>query len=165
MIFMGEEWGARTPWQFFSAFPDPALREAVRVGRTAEFAEHGWGDAAVPDPNAEQTFLDSKLDWDEPAREPHRWILHTYRDLVALRKAHPELSAPWLEDVEVEVDETARTIVLHRGALRLAVNLGGAAATLTMDAPVSGVLLASEPPKAEGRELTVAAESFAVVAL
>ncbi|MGD9529678.1 malto-oligosyltrehalose trehalohydrolase [Pseudonocardia sp.] len=165
MIFMGEEWGARTPWRFFSSFPDPALREAVRTGRIAEFVEHGWGEAAVPDPNAEQTFLDSKLDWDEPRREPHRWILGTYRELVALRKANPQLSAPWLEDVEVEVDEAARTIVLHRGSLRLAVNLGGAAATLTMDAPVTGVLLASEQPKSEGRELTLAPESFAVVAL
>jgi maltooligosyltrehalose trehalohydrolase len=165
MIFMGEEWGARTPWQFFSYFPDPALREAVRTGRIAEFAEHGWGEATVPDPNAERTFLDSKLDWDEPRREPHRWILGIYRELLALRKANPELSAPWLEDVEVEVDEAARTIVLHRGSLRLVVNLGGAAATLAMDAPVAGVLLACEPPKLEGRELTLAPESFAVVAL
>ncbi|MGE3285374.1 MAG: malto-oligosyltrehalose trehalohydrolase [Pseudonocardia sp.] len=165
MIFMGEEWGARTPWQFFSSFPDPALREAVRTGRTAEFAEHGWGEAAVPDPNAEQTFLDSKLDWDERDREPHRRLLGTYRDLLALRAAYPELSAPWLEDVEVEVDEAARTIVLHRGSLRLVVNLGSAAATLSMDAPVTGVLLASEQPKGDGRELTLAPESFAVVAL
>jgi maltooligosyltrehalose trehalohydrolase len=165
MIFMGEEWGARTPWQFFSYFPDPDLREAVRTGRTAEFAEHGWGDAAVPDPNAEQTFLDSKLDWDEPDREPHRWLLETYQDLIALRKAHAELSSPWLEDVEVEVDEAARTIVLHRGPLRLAVNLGGGTAVLTMDAPVSRILLASDRAKADGRELALAAESYAVVAL
>jgi len=165
MIFMGEEWGARTPWQFFSYFPDPALREAVRTGRLAEFAEHGWGEAAVPDPNSEQTFLDSKLDWDEPAREPHRGLLDNYRNLVALRRAHPELSAPWLEEVEAEVDEAARTVVLHRGALRLAVNLGAGTAELAMDAPIVAVLLASDLAKAEGRELRLAPESYAVVSL
>ncbi|MGQ0576923.1 MAG: malto-oligosyltrehalose trehalohydrolase [Pseudonocardia sp.] len=169
MIFMGEEWGARTPWQFFSCVPDAALRVAVRRGRTAEFAEHGWGDVdggvAVPDPNSEQTFLDSKLDWDELDREPHRWLFETYQDLIALRKVHPELSSPWLEDVEVEVDDGARTVVLHRGSLRLAVNLGGATAVLAMDAPVTRVLLASDRAKADGRELALAAESYAVVSL
>ncbi|MGH4017344.1 MAG: malto-oligosyltrehalose trehalohydrolase, partial [Pseudonocardiaceae bacterium] len=66
MIFMGEEWGAATPFQFFSHLPDAALRNAIREGRYAEFAGHGWADATVPDPNDEQTFLRSKLDWSEP---------------------------------------------------------------------------------------------------
>jgi len=165
MIFMGEEWGARTPWQFFSFFPDAGLREAVRSGRTAEFAEHGWGDADVPDPNSERTFLDSKLDWDELGRESHRWLFECYQDLIALRKARRELSSPWLEDVEVEVDEQARTVVLHRGTLRLTVNLGAATAMLLMDAPVGRILLASDRAKTDGRELALAPESFAVVAL
>ena len=41
MLFMGEEWGARTPWQFFSDH-EGELGEAVREGRRAEFASHGW---------------------------------------------------------------------------------------------------------------------------
>ena len=165
MIFMGEEWGARTPWQFFSHFPDPALRDAVREGRRGEFAEHGWGEAEVPDPNAEQTFRDSTLDWSEPAKEPHATLLTAYRELIALRKARPELSDPWLDAVEVDVDEDARTLVLHRGRLRLAVNLGSAAATLALDAPVARVLLASAATDADDAALTVDPESFAVVAL
>jgi maltooligosyltrehalose trehalohydrolase len=165
MLFMGEEWGARTPWQFFSHFPDPNLREAVRKGRTAEFAEHGWGDVEVPDPNAEQTFLDSKLDWDEPAREPHATLLTAHRELIALRKAHRELSDPWLEDVEVDVGEDSRTLVLHRGSLRLAVNLGPHAVVLKMDRRVARVLLASEPVEAQDDALTLGPESFAIVKL
>ena len=165
MIFMGEEWGARTPWQFFSHFPDPALRDAVREGRRGEFAEHGWGEAEVPDPNAEQTFRDSTLDWSEPAKEPHATLLTAYRELIALRKARPELSDPWLDAVEVDVDEDARTLVLHRGGLRLAVNLGSAPATLALDAPVARVLLASAATDADDAALTVDPESFAVVAL
>ncbi|MBR7678802.1 malto-oligosyltrehalose trehalohydrolase, partial [Streptomyces daliensis] len=42
MLFMGEEWGAGTPWQFFTDHTDPELAEAVRRGRRREFAAHGW---------------------------------------------------------------------------------------------------------------------------
>ena len=52
MLFMGEEWGASTPWAFFVGFEDPALQDAVREGRRGEFAEHGWGASDVPDPTA-----------------------------------------------------------------------------------------------------------------
>jgi maltooligosyltrehalose trehalohydrolase len=165
MLFMGEEWGARTPWQFFSAFPEASLREAVREGRTAEFAEHGWGDAEVPDPNAESTFLDSKLDWDEPAQEPHATLLRLHRELIALRKAWPELSDPWLDEVEVDINENARTIVLHRGRLRVACNLGTDAVVLALRAPIGRILLASEPVEGDVDALTLGPESFAVVRL
>ncbi|WP_433280254.1 malto-oligosyltrehalose trehalohydrolase [Pseudonocardia xinjiangensis] len=166
MLFMGEEWGARTPWQFFSYFPDPALRDAVREGRTAEFADHGWGeDVAVPDPNAESTFLDSKLDWDEAASEPHATLLKVHRELIALRKAWPELSDPWLDEVEVDVDEAVRTVVLHRGRLRVACNLGGDAVTIALGTPVARILLASEPVEGEADALSLGPESFAIVQL
>jgi maltooligosyltrehalose trehalohydrolase len=166
MLFMGEEWGASTPWRFFSYFPDPELRENVRRGRTEEFAEHGWdAEALVPDPNAESTFTDSKLDWSEPATEPHATVLRTHRDLIALRKARPELTDPWLERLDVTVDEDARTVVLHRGGLRVAVNLGTEPATVTPDRPAGDILLASAEAKVAGGDLTLPAESFAVLAL
>jgi maltooligosyltrehalose trehalohydrolase len=165
MLFMGEEWGASTPWQFFSYFPDEQLRENVRAGRTEEFAEHGWGAAEVPDPNAESTFTNSKLDWAEPDREPHAGLLRIYRDLIALRRARPELTDPWLDRLRVDVDEAARTVVLHRGRLRVLVNLGSSAATAPLDGPVDEVLLASSDAKAEGGAITLPAESFAVVEL
>jgi maltooligosyltrehalose trehalohydrolase len=163
MLFMGEEWGARTPWQFFSYFPDEALRTAVREGRRSEFAEHGWGDVEVPDPDAESTFLDSKLDWDEPNHEPHATLLQVYRELIALRKAWPELSDPWLDEVEVATDDAARTVVLHRGRLRVACNLGAEAVTLDLGGPIRRILLASEPVEGDVEALTVPPEAFAVV--
>ena len=55
MLFMGEEWGARTPWQFFSDH-EGELGEAVRKGRRAEFASHGWAAEDVPDPQDPATF-------------------------------------------------------------------------------------------------------------
>ena len=166
MVFMGEEWGARTPWQFFAHFPDAALNDAVREGRRSEFAEHGWtGDEEVPDPTAEQTFRDSKLDWSESQEEPHATVLTTYRELIALRKARPELSDPWLDEVEVDVDEEARTLVLHRGGLRLAVNLGDETVTFDLGLPIGRVLLASEPVEVDDDALTLGPESFAITEL
>ena len=166
MLFMGEEWGARTPWQFFSHFPDPELREKVREGRTREFAEHGWDAASVvPDPNAESTFLDSKLDWSEPDREPHAALLRIYRELIALRRARPELADPWLDRLRVEVHEAARTVVLHRGRLRVAVNLSDRPTAVALDGPVCEVLLASAEPTVADAELVLPGESFAVVEL
>jgi len=163
MLFMGEEWGARTPWQFFSYFPDEGLREAVRAGRTAEFGEHGWGDVEVPDPNAESTFTDSKLDWDELEQEPHATLLRVYRELIALRRAWPELSDPWLDRVDVDFDDEARTVVLHRGRLRVAANLGADAVSIDLRAPIDRILLASEPAAGEDTALSLDPEAFAVV--
>ncbi len=75
MLFMGEEWGADTPWQFFTDHTDPGLAEAVSEGRRSEFGGHGWGGADVPDPQDKETFLRSKLDWDQPGSEPYRSLL------------------------------------------------------------------------------------------
>jgi maltooligosyltrehalose trehalohydrolase len=165
MIFMGEEWGARTPFQFFSFMPDAELREATRRGRYAEFAEHGWDEADVPDPNDEQTFLRSQLDWSEPDTEPHATLLRTYRELIALRRNHPELSDHRLDAVIVNVDEQARTLVLHRGALRVVVNLGTRRATVALDYPPTQILLASGHAYPAQNAVQLAGESFAVVAV
>ena len=164
MLFMGEEWGATTPWQFFSHFPDAELRENVRLGRIKEFAEHGWDAAAVvPDPNADATFTDSKLDWSEPDKEPHASLLRTYQELIALRRSRPELSDPWLYRLGVDVREADRIIVLRRGALWVAVNLGAAPAVVALGKPAGEMLLASADATIDGTELSLPAESFAVI--
>ncbi|HEX2301718.1 MAG TPA: malto-oligosyltrehalose trehalohydrolase [Pseudonocardiaceae bacterium] len=163
MIFMGEEWGACTPFQFFSRMPDAALREVIREGRYAEFAEHGWDDAAVPDPNDEATFQRSKLDWTEPDTEPHAILLRTYRELIALRRRRPELSDPRLDRLRVSTDTDARTVVLHRGALHVLVNLGAQPSTIALGAPAERVLLASGPVEFTSGGVLLGAESFAVV--
>ncbi len=160
MLFMGEEWGASTPFQFFTSHPEPELGRATAEGRKAEFAEHGWDAAHVPDPQDEQTFLRSKLDWAELAVQPHARVLAVYRDLLALRRSHPELTDPWLNDLEVNYDEDARWIMLHRGRLRVVCNLSAVPVTV----PVTGrVLLAWSEPDVGSAGTTVPGESFAVL--
>ncbi len=91
MIFMGDEWGATTPFQFFVNFEtDPALEEAIRVGRAKEFEKFSSfkgedGKSTVPDPTAIETFQRSKLDWSEIGREPHASIMAETKALLALR--------------------------------------------------------------------------------
>jgi maltooligosyltrehalose trehalohydrolase len=165
MIFMGEEWGAVTPFQFFSFMPDEELREAIRRGRIAEFAEHGWDETGIPDPNEEQTFQRSRLDWSEPGAEPHTTLLRVYRELIALRRCRPELSDPRLDALTVDVDEQSRTLVLHRGELRVVVNLGSQPATVSLDAQPADLLLASGEATTARDALRLTGESFAVVAL
>ncbi|GAA0655703.1 malto-oligosyltrehalose trehalohydrolase [Kitasatospora atroaurantiaca] len=125
MLFMGEEWAAGTPWQYFTSHTDPQLAEAVRQGRRREFTSHGWREEEIPDPQAPATVLASTLDWTEPAREPHAGLLDWYRRLIRLRRTHPELSDPDLSAVRVSYDDEQRWLLVHRGPYRVAVNLGG----------------------------------------
>jgi len=124
MLFMGEEWGASTPWQFFASFPDPELAEAVRTGRRREFGRHGWGESEVPDPMDPATVERSTLDWDELDDPEHLAMLDVYRSLIALRRGHPELCDPSLRDLVVESADDGSWLVMHRGCFRVACRFG-----------------------------------------
>jgi len=124
MLFMGEEWGARTPWQFFTSHPEPELGIATAKGRIEEFARMGWDPAVVPDPQDPATFERSRLDWSELEREPHRALLGRYRELVALRSREPELRSGLLADTRADVDAGRRRVTIERGAVRIRLNLG-----------------------------------------
>jgi maltooligosyltrehalose trehalohydrolase len=89
LLFMGEEYGERRPFQFFTDHIDPAIAEATREGRRREFAFSG----EVPDPQARSTFEDSKLDRSQPDEELRAF----YRELLDLRRELPP-------EIEVEVD-------------------------------------------------------------
>jgi maltooligosyltrehalose trehalohydrolase len=136
MLFMGEEWGASTPWQFFTSYDNPELAEAVRKGRRAEFAGHGWREDEVPDPQDPATRDRSVLDWSEPANPEHAALLRWYRDLISLRRAEPSLLADDLRQVRVEFGET--WLVLSRTGFAVAVNLGPETALLPV--PVGSVV-------------------------
>ncbi|MGH9306506.1 MAG: malto-oligosyltrehalose trehalohydrolase, partial [Acidimicrobiales bacterium] len=85
MVFQGEEWGASTPWCYFTDHADPDLGRAVRDGRRAEFAAFGWDPTIIPDPQDLDTFERSRLDWAEMEVAPHAGLLDWYRRLIALR--------------------------------------------------------------------------------
>ena len=122
MLFMGEEWGASTPWQFFTSHPEPELGTATAEGRIAEFERMGWDPAVVPDPQDPATFQNSKLRWDEANEAEHGRLLAFYQSLIALRRAHAEFTDPRFEKVGVRFDGDARWLILDRGDLSILIN-------------------------------------------
>ena len=165
MLFMGEEWAASTPWQYFTDHTDPALATAVAEGRRAEFGAHGWGPAEVPNPQDQETFLRSRLNWAERDTPRHQEMLAWYAELIALRRAWPELTDPQLDRMEAGYDEEQRWLVLHRGRLRIVASLGEQPLLLPLGAPGATVLAAtSSGVSIEGDHLSLPPASFAVVA-
>jgi maltooligosyltrehalose trehalohydrolase len=150
MLFMGEEWAASSPFQFFSSHPEPELARATAEGRKREFAAHGWDADDIPDPQDPATFERSKLRWDERDDGDHGRVLAFYRDLIALRRSEADLADPWLDDLRIEFDEDARWIVMHRGAFAIACNLGEA----DVDVPVTGAAVLSWGDPQTGAETT-----------
>ncbi|MEN3356538.1 MAG: maltooligosyltrehalose trehalohydrolase [Mycobacteriales bacterium] len=145
MLWMGEEWGATTPWQFFVSHPEPELAETYDISRREEFAGHGWSTSDIPHPQDPETFMRSKLDWKEPEQEEPAALLEWYRRLIALRHARPELTDPRLHEVAADYDEDARWLVLSRGRLRVAVNLAANRQEIPLDGTPLSMLLASQP--------------------
>lgn len=87
MLFQGEEWGATTPFLYFTDHQDEALGRLVAEGRTREFAAFKW-QGEVPNPQAPETFTRSKLDWSELDLPAHAELLAWHRALISLRHAH-----------------------------------------------------------------------------
>jgi maltooligosyltrehalose trehalohydrolase len=165
MLFMGEEWGADTPWQYFADHSEEWLVKAVRDGRRAEFAAHGWDAAQVPDPQDRETFLRSKLDWSQLSGPPHAEILDWYRELIALRRARPELTDPWLDRLEVSYDEEARWLVTARDGLLTVASLAEVPLEIPVPMPPREVLAVSRPGVRLGETtVSIPATSFAVLA-
>lgn len=131
MLFMGEEWGASTPWRYFTDHTEASLAEAVRVGRRREFAAYGWDAEEIPDPQDPATWRSSVLDWTELDESPHRELLRWYRDLLALRARSEDLRNDRLSSVDVTYSDS--WLVVGRGALRVVVNLAPGEAVVPVD--------------------------------
>ncbi len=113
LLFMGEEWGATSPFLYFTSHSGKELAEAVRKGRKEEFASfHKQGEA--PDPQAEETFNNSKLSWRQLEEDKHAAMLRYYKALIALRKNRRALNSCDRQQLDVTFDADAETLVLRR---------------------------------------------------
>jgi maltooligosyltrehalose trehalohydrolase len=105
LVFMGEESFEPNPFQYFTDHVDPAIAEATRTGRKREFeAFASFSGEDVPDPQAVETFLRSKLSQGQP--DP------LYRELLALRRDLPR-------ELWVSADEDAKVLRMRRGGVEL----------------------------------------------
>jgi maltooligosyltrehalose trehalohydrolase len=143
MLFQGEEWGASTPFLYFTDHKDPALGRAVTDGRRREFAAFCAHVEDVPDPQAAETFERSRLNWRECEKDPHDDLLEWHRQLIRLRRKNSDLSDGRLEHVEVSFDEKAQWIVMKRRTAAVACNLAAGMQHVPLQLGVAEVLLAS----------------------
>jgi maltooligosyltrehalose trehalohydrolase len=100
LLFMGEEYGETAPFLYFIDHADPALIESVRVGRQRELTALGQLEAQA-DPQKEETFQCSRLDWERRDGDAGSLLLALYRDLLALRREEPAFK-PGACDLDVQ---------------------------------------------------------------
>lgn len=143
MLFMGEEWGASTPFLYFTDHTDPALAKAVREGRRKEFAGFGRPVEAIPDPQARETFERSKLNWDELGHPPHAELHDWYQRLIQLRSREPVLADGRLDLVKTQFDERAQWLAAERGPLSILCNFSRSAQRIPVSGGKHEVLLSS----------------------
>jgi len=114
MLFQGKEWGTSTPFLYFTDHQEPELGAAVKRGRQKEFTAFGWESEEIPDPQAEETFLQSRLNWDELQKESSNRMLACYQSLIALRHRLSSLSDGQIDRLSVLFNETERWLTMAR---------------------------------------------------
>lgn len=167
MLFMGEEWGASTPWAFFTSHPEPELGDATAKGRIEEFARMGWDPESVLDPQDPETFHRSRLAWEEAGDGDHARLLALYRRLARLRREHADLTDPDVATLGAELlrdgEPGHRAWELRRGALRILVNLTDEVLQVSV-APGDSVVVATSAAVSETADtVAVPAESAVIV--
>jgi maltooligosyltrehalose trehalohydrolase len=164
MIFQGEEWGASTPFLFFTDYDDRKLAEGVRKGRSEEFAAFGWKPEELPDPQSGETYERSKLDWSECTRSPHVELLDWHRRLISLRREEASLRDGRRNQVETRFNEEERWLVVERGAISVACNWSDTARRIGLRTGRHRVLLASEKIAGQAAdEVNLPADSVAIL--
>ena len=163
MLFMGEEYGEKAPFQYFTSHSDQELIEAVRKGRREEFEDFAWQGEA-PDPHDEETFLRSKLNWSLLDRREHASMWQWYQKLLALRRDTPALRRLDLRSLETHADDARQVLLVRRGAdaeqVLLAFNFSDKAQNV--DAPDGRwTVLLEAGAKLEGTRLTLPPHGFA----
>ncbi len=120
LLFQGEEWGASTPFLYFTDHQDPELGRLVAEGRGKEFSAFRW-QGEVPNPQDSSTFERSKLNWSELAEPRHAELFDWYRRLIRLRRDRPAMPPESRADAptpKVVFDEAAQWLTfVHNGAL------------------------------------------------
>ena len=165
MLFQGEEWGATSPFLYFTDHKDRELGRNVTQGRRREFAAFGWNPEDIPDPQAVETFECSKLNWSESDTEPHSGLLAWHRRLIQLRREIPALSDGCVEEVRVSFDETAKWLVVNRGPVVIACNLNQVTQRVPADIDPASRLLLTSTDKVQLSQDTVELPSDSVAIL
>jgi maltooligosyltrehalose trehalohydrolase len=165
MLFQGEEWGTSTPFLYFTDHQESGLGEAVKHGRRKEFAAFGWESEAIPDPQAEETFVQSRLHWDELQEENSSRMLAWHQSLIALRRRLSSLTDGEMARVSVLFNETERWLTMVRGPVLVACNFADAPRTISCAAAKNKkmVLSSADDIIVEDTTLMLSAQAVAIL--
>ena len=163
LIFEGEEWAATSPFQYFADHEDAELARQVSEGRKREFAAFGWDPEKIPDPEKRETFLRSKLKWDELSAPNHAEMFAWYRRLIRLRRSTPSLNDGEPGNTSVTFSEEQRWLLMKRGAVLVACNISAGVQSLSTPANAEMVLASRAEVGLESGRLALPPDSVAVV--
>lgn len=131
LLFMGQEYAEKAPFLYFVSHTDASLAQSVREGRSREFSAFSWR-GEVPDPQAEETFLRSRLDHNLRQDGIHRTLFAYHKELIRLRHTIPAFARPDRERMRVESVAGDSVLVMRRwsdsGQALLIVHFGAATA-------------------------------------
>ncbi len=117
----------------------------MREGRCREFAVFGWKPEDTADPQAEDTFQKSKLNWPEVTRSDHAQMLDWHQKLIRLRFAEPALHDGEMDRIKVNFDELKRWLTIDRGNITIACNFSSEAQSISLSEAKYEILLTSSP--------------------
>ncbi len=112
MLFMGEEYGERNPFNYFVSHLDPELNRLVREGRKREFSDFFGDTSDAADPDSPEAFEASKLSWNIEDDKEKKAMFEFYRKLIELRKNHPVLKIP--DKDNLRITEHGNLFILER---------------------------------------------------
>ncbi len=166
LLFQGEEWGATTPFLYFTDHTDPGLAEAVSMGRRREFAAFGWQPEEVPDPQDPGSFAASVLDWSQSNQAVGRELQDWVRQLLALRRSEAFQPTSHFEDITATADGSV--LIVRRARSMMVANFSQERACVSFDTPLEGdggweVAAACGGVGIEEDRLCIDGESFAFV--
>ena len=141
MLFEGEEWGAKTPFLYFTDHENAELGKMVAEGRAKEFSSFSW-QGEVPNPQALDTFERSKLDWKELSQPAHAELFEWHRSLIALRAQKPAGNAK----ASVKFDEKRQWLRFSHQGLLTVLNFADHAQRVPLPVGQWQVVLRSDEP-------------------
>jgi maltooligosyltrehalose trehalohydrolase len=140
-LFQGEEWGATTPFLYFTDHEDAELGRMVAEGRSKEFSSFHW-QGEVPNPQAADTFARSKLNWPQLRQPVHAELFEWHRQLIRLRRQKTAAAAKAV----VEFDEQAQWLRFSHQGLLAVFNLGTQPQSVPLPSGAWELLLRSDQP-------------------
>jgi maltooligosyltrehalose trehalohydrolase len=155
MLFQGEEWGASTPFLYFTDHENNDLGRLVAEGRSKEFSGFRW-QGAVPNPQEAETFTRSKLNWAELSQPPHAMLFDWYRRLIQLRRdklVEPREALSAATKAVVKFNAEAAWLNFSHNGVLVMLNLGTVAQIVPMPKGEWHLVLSSDSlqaPPAQG---------------